>query len=175
MLFKIRSIYFTAAISAVLTVAAVASAKYKADNSKIVFHAKGPGGLAIEGKSSTLKITEDDKSYTFTTFMNTLDTGIGKRNEHMQERFKAAEHPSIVLTVAKDKVDPKKGGSFSGSLNFHGVQKPVSVKYSVDGKHVSANFSFNIKDHGITDDDVCEMHVCAKPDVKVDVDFDLKD
>src|SRR5436305_30153 len=91
MFFKIRSIYVTAALSAVLTVAAVASAKYKAENSKIVFHAKGPGGLAIEGKSSTLKITEDDKSVTFKTYMNTLDTGIGKRNEHMLKRFKASD------------------------------------------------------------------------------------
>ncbi len=172
---KIRSVYFTAAISAVLTVAAVASASYKADNSKIVFHAKGPGGLAIEGKSSTLKIKEDDKSVIFTTFMNTLDTGISKRNEHMQKRFKADEFPSIVLTVPKDKVDPKKGGTVPGTLTFHGKEKPVSVKYSVDGKHVKANFGFNIKDHGITDDDVCEMHVCAKPDVTIDVDFDLKD
>ena len=170
---KIRSVYFTAAISAVLTVAAVASA-YKADNTKIVFHAKGPGGLAIEGKSSTLKIKEDEKSVIFTTYMNTMDTGIGKRNEHMQKRFKAADFPSIVLTVAKDKADPKKGGSVPGSLEFHGVKKPVTVKYSVDGKHISANFGFNIKDHGITDDDVCEMGVCAKPDVKVDVDFDLQ-
>jgi polyisoprenoid-binding protein YceI len=175
MLFKIRSMYVTAAISAVLTVAAVASAKYKAENSKIVFHAKGPGGLAIEGKSSTLKIAEDDKAYIFTTFMNTLDTGIGKRNEHMQKRFKATEYPEIVLTVAKDKVDPKKSGSAPGSLKFHGAQKPVTFKYTVDGKHVSANFEFNVKDFGITDDDVCEMHVCAKPDVKVDVDFDLKE
>jgi polyisoprenoid-binding protein YceI len=107
--------------------------------------------------------------------MNSMDTGIGKRNEHMQERFKAAQHPAIVLTVAKDKCDPKKGGTVPGTLEFHGVKKPVSVKYSVDGKHVIASFAFNIKDHGITDDDVCEMHVCARPDVKVDVDFDLKD
>src|SRR5258706_8052895 len=175
MSFKIRSIYSTAAISAVLTVAAVASAKYKADNSKIVFHAKGPGGLAIEGKSSTLKISEDDKSVTFLTYMNTLDTGISKRNEHMLKRFKASENPEIKLTVARDNVDPKKGGTVPGTLHFHGVEKPVKVSYSVDGKHVSAHFGFNIKDHGITDDDVCEMHVCAKPDVTVNVDFDLKD
>ena len=171
---KIRTVYLTAAVSAVLTVAAVASAAYKADNTKIVFHAKGPGGLAIEGKSSTLKIKEDEKSIVFTTFMNTLDTGIGKRNEHMQKRFKASDFPTIALTVPKDKADPKKGGNVPGTLDFHGVKKPVAVKYSVDGKHVSANFGFNIKDHGITDDDVCEMHVCAKPDVTVNVDFDLE-
>jgi polyisoprenoid-binding protein YceI len=172
---KIRSVYFTAAISAVLTVAAVASASYKPDNTKIVFHAKGPGGLAIEGKSSTLKIKEDDKSVIFTTYMNTLDTGIGKRNEHMQKRFKAADFPNIILTVSKDKADPKKGGTVPGMLSFHGQEKPVKVTYSVDGKHIKASFNVNIKDHGITDDDVCEMHVCAKPDVAVDVDFDLKD
>jgi len=170
---KIRSVYFTAAISAILTVTAVASA-YKASGTKIVFHAKGPGGLAIEGKSSTLKIKEDDKSIIFTTYMNTMNTGIGKRNEHMQKRFKASDFPNIVLTVAKDKADPKKSGSVPGSLEFHGIKKSVTVKYSVDGKHISANFGFNIKDHGITDEDVCEMGVCAKPDVKVDVDFDLE-
>jgi len=175
MSFKIRSIYITAAISAVLTVAAVASAKYKAENSKIVFHAKGPGGLGIEGKSSVLKISEDDKAYTFKTYMNTLDTGIGKRNDHMQQRFKAADFPEIQLTVPKDQVDPKKSGKASGLLKLHGQEKKVNFTYSVDGKHVSAHFEFNIKEHGITDDDLCEAHVCAKPDVKVDVEFDLKD
>ncbi len=175
MLSKIRSVYFTAAISAVLTVAAVASANYKADSPKILVHAKGAGGLAIEGKSSKLIISEDDKTVTFKTFLNTIDTGIGKRNEHMQERFQADKYPDITLSVPKDKIDTKGGGSIGGTLKFHGVEKPVTVKYSVKDKHVEASFAFNIKDHGITDKDVCAFGVCAKPDVSVDVDFALKE
>ena len=172
-MFKIRSLYFTAAMSAVLTVAAVAAAKYKVEKPSIVFHAHGPGGLKIDGKSSTLKVSEDDKSITFTTFMNTMDTGIGKRNDHMQKRFKGADYPDITLTVPKDKADPHKSGSFGGTLKFHGQTKPVTVTYKVDGKHINASFGFNVKDHGITDDDVCELGVCAKPDVAVEVNFDV--
>ncbi|HEX3777491.1 MAG TPA: YceI family protein [Polyangiaceae bacterium] len=172
-MFKVRSLYFTAALSALLTFAAVASAKYKVDRPSIVFHAHGPGGLKIDGKSSTLKISEDDKSVTFKTYMNTLDTGIGKRNDHMQKRFKASDYPEITLTVSKDKIDAHKGGTVPGTLNFHGKSKSVNVTYKVDGKHIDASFGFNVKDYGITDDDVCELGVCAKPDVSVDVSFDL--
>jgi polyisoprenoid-binding protein YceI len=172
---KIRSVYFTAAISAVLTLAAVASANYKAEKPQITVHAKGAGGLAIEGKSSKLSVKEDDKTVTFTTFLNTIDTGIGKRNEHMQERFQAEKYPDITLSVSKDKIDAKGGGTIPGTLKFHGVEKPVSVKYTVKDKQVDASFAFNIKDHGITDKDVCAFGVCAHPDVTVDVHFGLKD
>jgi polyisoprenoid-binding protein YceI len=174
-MFKIRSVYFTAAISAVLTVAAVASANYKAEKPQIIVHAKGAGGLSIEGKSSKLMINEDDKTVTFKTFLNTIDTGIGKRNEHMQERFQADKFPDITLSVPKDKIDPKGGGTIAGTLKFHGVEKPVSVKYSIKDKQVDASFAFNVKNHGIEDKDICAFSVCARPDVTVDVHFGLKD
>jgi polyisoprenoid-binding protein YceI len=175
MFFKIRSIYATAALSAVLTVAAVASAKYKAGSPQIVFHAKGAGGLAIDGKSSKLMISEDDKTVTFKTFLNTMDTGIGKRNEHMQERFEADKFPDITLSVPKDKIDDKGGGSVPGTLTLHGVSKPVTVNYKVSDKHVKADFAFNVKNHGIDDKKLCAFSVCARPDVTVEVNFDIKE
>ncbi len=69
MFFKMRTAYFVAAISSVLTVAAVASAKYAVDAPKIQVHAKGPAGMSIEGVSNTLKVDEDDKTVTFKTFL----------------------------------------------------------------------------------------------------------
>ena len=193
MFFKMRSAYSVAAISATLTVAAVASAAYKAENSSVVIHAKGPLGLNIEGKSSKLSVEETEKSVKFTTFLNTIDTGNGMRNTHMQKRLghgfnadgKEIELFAISLSIPKDKVDSKKGGSVSGTLTFHGVSKPVKVDYSVDGsKHVSAKFEFNVFDHfpvtpKFSADDkeklLCNTGVCAKPEVKVDVSFDLKE
>jgi len=87
--------------------------------------------------------------------------------------------------VPKDKIDEKKGGTVPGSLNFHGVTKPVSVDYSVkDGKRVEAKFSFNLLEHfplvkeKFTQEDkdklLCNTGVCAKPEVKVEVNFDFK-
>jgi len=175
MFFKMRSAYFVAALSAVLSVAAVASAKYKAQDPKILVHAKGPAGMKIEGKSSKLVIDEDDKTVTFKTFLNTIDTGNGQRNTHMQERFEADKHPDIRLTVDKDKIDEKKGGTVPGTLRFHGMSKKVDVKYDLKGKHVHAGFNFDVTSHGIGKDQLCAYHVCAESAVAIEVDFDLKD
>jgi len=91
----------------------------------------------------------------------------------------------ITLSVPKDKVDSKKSGAVSGDLTFHGVTKKVKVDYSIDGsKHVSAKFEFNVFDYfpvtpkfSAEDKDklLCNTGVCAKPEVKVDVSFDLKE
>ena len=135
-----RSAYFVAALASVLTVAAAASATYGAQNSKIQVHAKGPAGMSIEGVSSTLKIEEDDKNVKFKTFLNTIDTKNSKRNDHMQDRLEAKKHGAIVLSVAKGLIDAKKGGSVPAKLMFHGVEKDVTVKYDVSGKHVHASF-----------------------------------
>ena len=125
MFFKMRSAYFVAAISTVLTVAAVASAKYKAHDPKIQVHAKGPAGMSIDGVSTTLKIEQDDKFYKFKTYLNTIDTKNSKRNDHMQERLEAKKYGSIVLSVPASQVDAKKSGSFKGQLMFHGKEKDV--------------------------------------------------
>jgi polyisoprenoid-binding protein YceI len=179
MFLKMRSAYFAAVISSVLTVAAVASAKYAAQNPKIQVHAKGPAGMSIEGVSSTLKIDEDDNNVRFKTFLNTIDTKNSKRNDHMQDRLEAKKHGTIVLSVAKSAIDAKKGGSVPGKLTFHGVEKDVTVKYEVSGKHVHAGFGFDVTKHGVKEEDLCfepkTKSICAKTHVDVEVDFDLKD
>ena len=87
MFFKMRSACYAAAISTVLTVAAVASAKYAASAPKILVHAKGPAGMSIDGESKTLKIDENDNTVTFRTYLNTIDTKNGGLNTHMQQRL----------------------------------------------------------------------------------------
>ena len=177
MFLKMRSAYFVATLSAVLSVAAVASAKYKAQNAKVLVHAKGPAGMKIEGKSSNLVIDETDKTVTFKTFLNSIDTDNGQRNKHMQERFECDKHPDITLTVDKDKIDEKekKNASVKGTLKFHGVSKQVDVTYTINGKHVRAAFGLDVKDHKIDEKKLCAFGVCAQSEVKVEVDFDLKD
>jgi polyisoprenoid-binding protein YceI len=179
MFFKMRSAYFVAAISTVLTVAAVASAKYKAQNPKIQVHAKGPAGMSIDGVSNTLKIDQTDKVYKFTTFLNTIDTKNSKRNDHMQERLEAKKFGEITLSVPLTLVDPNKSGAFKGQLLFHGKQKEVDVTYSVKEKHVHATFGFDVTNHGVNKKDLCfepkTESICAKTHVDVEVDFDLKE
>jgi len=174
---KIRSFFFTAAASAVFTVAAVAAAKYKIAGPSIAFNASGPGGLAINGKSSSLKISEDDKNITFTTFMNTLDTGIGMRNDHMQEKFEAKKFATVVLVVPQSSVDAKDKGDtkFSGKLTLHGVTNSVDGIYKVKGGHVTAILpDVDVSKYGIKPkEDLCRFGACASPNVKVTVQFDI--
>lgn len=204
MLFKMRSAYSIAVLSAALTVAAVASAAYKADNAEVLVHAKGPLGLNIDGKSKKLIIEENDKTVTFKTFLNSIDTGNGMRNEHMQKRLgKVAKrgkegkcerddkgnpvwddkpHLEIKLSVPKDKIDTK-GGTVEGTLSFHRISRPQKVTYSVAGNRVTASFEFNVHEfftanEGFSKEDkdklLCNTGVCAKPEVKVEVKFDYK-
>jgi len=179
MFFKMRSAYVVAALSTVLTVAAVASAKYKAQDPKIQVHAKGPAGMSIDGVSKTLKIDQDDKSYRFKTYLNTIDTKNSKRNDHMQDRLEAKRYGEIVLSAPLAAVDPKKGGAFKGQLMFHGKEKEVDVKYSVSGKHIHATFGFDVTHHGVKEEDLCfepkTKSICAKTRVDVEVDFDVQE
>ena len=180
MSFKLRSVYTTAIISGLMTVAAIASAaKYKADNAEILVHAKGPGGLSIDGVSKTLKIKDEDGKLTFVTFLNTIDTKNAKRNEHMQDRFEEKKHGVIKLKVDKSKVEGKSGGTVDGELTFHGTTKPVKVNYKKDGAKVKADFKFKVTDYGITDEALCfepkTKSICANPEVAIEVSFDAKD
>jgi len=178
MFFKMRSAYFVAALSSLLTVAAVASAKYSVDAPKIEVHAKGPAGMSIDGVSHTLKVSEDDTTVKFTTFLNTIDTKNAKRNEHLQDRFEAKKHGSITLSVPKDKCSLTKGGTVPGTLTFHGISKAVTVKYEVSGKHVKASFGFDVMNHGIKEEDLCfepkTKSICAKNHVDISVEFDAQ-
>jgi YceI-like protein len=192
MFFKMRSACYAVAISTVLTVAAVASAKYSAGSPKVQVHAKGPAGMSIDGESKTLKIDEDEKTVTFRTYLNTIDTKNGGRNAHMQQRLgkvskkdkdgkvELRDHFEISLSVAKDKLDlTRGGGTVPGTLSFHAVSKSVMVKYELTkDKHVKASFGFDVTQHGVKEEDLCfepkTKSICAKAHVDVDVEFDLK-
>jgi polyisoprenoid-binding protein YceI len=175
MFFKMRSAYFVAAMSAVLTVAAVASAKYHAHNKAIVVHATGPAGMKIDGTSSSLVIDETDTTVTFKSMLNEFKTGIPMRDGHIAKNFETAKYPDLKLTIEKAKVEGKNAGTVKGDLAYHGKSKPVDVTYKVTGKKVHAEFKFDVKDHGINDKHVCYLGVCAQTGVAVVVDFDWKD
>ncbi|HYQ43012.1 MAG TPA: YceI family protein [Polyangiaceae bacterium] len=178
MFFKMRSAYFVAAACSILTVTAVASAKYKLQNQQIQVKASGPGGMEINGKSSNLVLDESDTTLSFKGFLNAVNTGNSMRNGHLQERFDAKEDKfnAVVLTIPKDAIDEKvkSNAKVKGTLKFHNQTKPVDVTYSVnEKKHVNASFSFNVTDHGIDPKKLCYLGVCAKETVKIIVDFDF--
>ena len=166
---------------AVLALGMTADAKLSASGaSSVEFHATGPMGLKINGKSTVVQVDSDDKSITVTVPLSNLDTGMGMRNTHMKDKYlETSKYPNAVLVVTKPGNGYPAGGSGTGTgtMTLHGVSKPVSFKYDVkkDGAEyaVTGSVHINIFDYKIEEPKFAGATV--KPDVDVDISFRAKE
>ena len=190
MFFKMRSAYFVATLASVLTVAAVASAKYSVTAPKILMKAKGPVGVKIDGESNDLTFIEGETNFIFKTKLSKMDTKNPGRNEHMKTRFEASTFDEITLSVPKDKVDisntpkDKEGNDVprwvKGTLKFHGIEREkLVIGYTVKDKRVNAFFTFDVLKHNIPEKNLCfeprTKSICAQKDVELKVEFTVKE
>jgi len=150
---------------------------------RVVFHAEGsPGFLTFDGKTSELTVEDDGTTLSFIVPMDTVETGLSLRDQHMRDNYvETAKYPNVVLKVAKADVSwPDSGkskGEVKASFTAHGVDKPVTVTYTIkrsgEGYQVKASFPFDTQAHGM------EIPVYAgvtiKPAMTADVDVDLVD
>jgi polyisoprenoid-binding protein YceI len=110
----------------------------------------------------------------------TLKTGIGKRDEHMREKYLETEkYPIANLTMQK--ASPIAGwskekpainkGDFVGTLNLHGVSKPVTGKFTVtaDGK-TNVQLQVKLSDYNITKPSFAGISVDETIEVEVKID-----
>lgn len=150
---------------------------------KLEFHAKGPMGLKIDGHGP-LAVAEEAGLVKLTVPFAKLDTGMEMRNKHMRERMHADKNPTVSFQVERSKLSfPEDGktveGKAQGTVILNGVSKPAAITYKAARAGttftVSGDLAVNVTHHGIKEDDLCEMGVCAKPDVKIHVDFKVHD
>jgi polyisoprenoid-binding protein YceI len=170
---------------ALVAFAGVAEAKLARTNDKadVRFFASGPGGLKIEGKTSTLNLVDDGQLVKIFVPLNTLDTSIDLRNKHMREKYLETEKfPNAELQVARSALKiPAKGTSTSGeaqgTLTIHGASKPATFKYEAKadggGIDVTGSMHVNMKDFGITQPSY--LGVSVKTDVDITVHFRATD
>ena len=101
--------------------------------------------------------------------LQTLDTGISMRNEHMKGYLEAAKYPQAIFKFTSIKLAGNKltagklvDGTATGTLTIHGVTKPISTpieltylpqgdpKYRAgDWLHFYSQFKIKISDFGI--------------------------
>ena len=155
-----RSLFAAAAIFALSTAPAWAGMSVSG-KPKVVFNAAGsPGALDIEGVTNTMTLTDDGTNLTFTVPMATVKTGIGLRDDHMNNEYvQIAQFPNATLSFAKTAVkwpaNPGESskGTVTGSFGIHGVQQPVTVSYDIKkdaaGYTVKAGFDLDAGKHGI--------------------------
>lgn len=93
------------------------------------------------------KIHKTAKGYgadELTVPLNTLRSGIELRDTHTLDALEAKKYPTAKLRQLK-----AEGGKFSGRFLLHGVEKPVSGTYLIQGSDLKATFTILYENFGI--------------------------
>jgi hypothetical protein len=150
---------------------------------KVSFFAQGsPGFLDIEGVTNTMQVADDGTTITFTVPMSTVSTGIGLRDDHMNNEFvQVAKFPNAVLSINKAdipwpaNVGEAAKGTAAGTFTIHGVSNTTQVTYTAKkskaGYHVTASFPFDIGQHGISVPSY--LGITVAPAMRAEVTLDL--
>jgi polyisoprenoid-binding protein YceI len=175
------SLVGAAALLAIASIALVADAKVsKVGGGSAGFHAKGPAGLAIDGKTSDVDVADDGTNILVTVKFANIDTGMEIRNKHTKEDLEHERFPTASLKVARSALKMGGGdGDAKGSLTIHGVTKDVTFHYSASPSNNSGTLdvrgatTINVGDFGVKPRSY--MSVSIKNDVEIFAYFQAKD
>jgi polyisoprenoid-binding protein YceI len=152
------------------------------------FVAKGwPSALKIVGTAGAPvgEIKLDKYKIVGSTFeidLNEFDTKLSLRNEHMKNNYlETQKFPITKLRVSELLLDLKKNNEsvpFSGTLNLHGVSKPVSgvveTKLTDSDVAVLAKFSIKTSEFDIKQVDYMGIKVAETIDITVSFSLEKK-
>lgn len=181
-MFRIRSVVPALGILAV-ALAASAGSLSAVEGAKVSFKSSGKkvNELSISGSTSKLTARDDGASLVLVADVASIKTGIGKRDDHLKNKF-IKVHP-ISLTVPKSALKIPEDGkavtdkTVDAKLKVNNIEKPVSVTYSAKNNggayEVTGKFGFELTNHGI--EQPCFLGVCAGTHVDVTAAFKLKE
>jgi polyisoprenoid-binding protein YceI len=178
-----KTIFFAFALSLLNTIAFASVSKFQATEGTVNFLAVGkPSMLKIHGKApgpkANFSLEKGNLSGSSEIAMDSLDTGIELRNQHMKEKYlQTKEFPSAVFTLKEAPVGESFLRSlsidgeklFKGSLKLHGVEKGVEGKFTAKDGKVLAKFQVKISDFGIAVPSYLGITVTDTVDVNVDL------
>ena len=126
-----------------------------------------PAG-SFEATSAAIngQVVKEAKGYSaenLTIPLGELKTGIELRDNHMKNKYLEVEkYP--VATIKK--AQGHENGAFSGEIEIHGVTKPVTGTYKVEGDALKAEFTVKMSDFNI--EKARYMGIGAKDEVKIE-------
>lgn len=150
-----------------------------------------PSAIRIRGTGEAPKgsVTIDGAQVTgeFQAALDTLDTGISLRTQHMKEKYlETGKFPRATFKITGMKLpSPLTFDSYSaeevpvsGILSLHGIEKPVSGKAKVSSKAgvISASVSFpaTVSAHGIAIPVYLGITMADQVEIDVDVSGKLE-
>lgn len=76
--------------------------------------------------------------------VDSLETGIVLRDQHLHEKLKVKKHPNIIISNAKGV-----GGKGTAQLELGGIKKNIPFQFSEKGKLAEVSFQFSLKEFSI--------------------------
>lgn len=143
-----------------------------------------PSFIKIQGKGGAPKGLVDLKdgliSGEFEFDLQSLDTGISLRNEHMKDKYlEVGKHPKAKLEIKELKVEAGwtlaspalKSKPFGGQLTLHGVTKPASGEFSISSAgEILAIMKIKLSDYKVEIPSYMGITVADEVEVKVKID-----
>ncbi len=182
----ILSTVLSATLACLSSCAVAGELKLSAADGEVTFEATGrPSALRIRGTTHSLEgaLSASATALTgdLTVDLDSLDTGLKMRNEHMKTKYlETPKFPKAQLHIAKVG-ELKKGmklsaGSFpfEGTLKLHGVEHAVTGTVELKAIRADAalpfvaSFTISIKDFGINTPSFAGITVTDTVNVKVD-------
>lgn len=157
----------------------------KPEQGHILFEAVGrPAMVKIKGNGKgpegTLKVAQKMVTGEIHFSLETLDTGIDLRNEHMKDKYlETKKYPKAVLSLKEVPLpaewSPEKPAvkevPFKGELTLHGEKRPIEGTFEInEAKELKAKMELKISDYkiaipsylGITVADMVKIQVTSK-------------
>jgi polyisoprenoid-binding protein YceI len=145
------------------------AAKFAGDtvHSHVLFKVKHLGTSWSWGRFNDFAVSadvagEDLKSVAFTVKTGSVDTGVGKRDQHLKspDFLNATQFPEVSFKSTEVKTAGVDGWDVTGDLSLHGVTKPITVRVGKVGagkgmkgeELIGLEATFNVKrsDYGMT-------------------------
>lgn len=174
-----RKFLVSSVLLAGLTFSLIAAAKLsKTGGGTAGFHAVGPGGLNIDGKTSDVDVADDGSNVTVTIKLGNLDTGMGIRDRHTKEDLQVDKFPTASIKVPRSALKLDGGeGDAKGTFTIHGVTKDATFHYSAtkngEALDVKGSTQITVGDYGVKPRSY--LGISIKPEVRIFANFSAKD
>lgn len=122
------------------------------------------------------KIALNDSIIDFYVDVNTLETGIGKRDNDMLRTLEAEKHPFAefygkIVSDLNSITDKPQEVTVEGEFTVHGISKQTTITGLLQkvpkGIHVEASWTLNMKDYNIEPPGILFYRVSEKIDVSI--------
>ena len=178
------AIFAIASVTLLLTIPGSAiSQSYLTKSGHVEFDSSVPLH-SFTGVSDRLvgKISLPDSTVDFYVDVNTLETGIGKRDRDMLKTLDAENHPfaefygKLVSDFNTQNNDPQKV-TVEGQFTVHGVSKPVTIEGTLqktnNGLRVEAEWTLNMENYNIKPPGILFYRVSEIIDVSISATLPL--